>query len=253
MAAILLICILSLFAYFTKGVVGAASAIVFNAGLLIALALGLAGDLTLLDGLYWIAIADFVSSALLGVMLWRHVRLEKLTVLLLLGMIPVQVAFTLLLPQIDVRGLSLVLAVAVIGCGLYLALTPTGKPAGKRAVNVAALPAGVLAGVLGGLFGMGGPVIFVLLSRASDDPSLFRARLVLITNAAGVSRLITLLSMGALTGQHLEWLGWAAPVIVLALIAGVWAHRYLKPRPFRVVLGLLVTLAGAGALLRFAI
>src|SRR5688500_17280686 len=127
MTPILIICILSLFAYFTKGVTGAASAIVFNAGLLTGLAFGLAGGMTLLDGLYWIALADFASSALLAVLLWRHIKFEKLTVLLLCGMLPIEVAFTLLLPHLDLHWLSLVLALAVIGCGLYLALRPTDK------------------------------------------------------------------------------------------------------------------------------
>jgi uncharacterized protein len=253
MTPILIICILSLFAYFTKGVTGAASAIVFNAGLLTGLAFGLAGGMTLLDGLYWIALADFASSALLAVLLWRHMKFEKLTVLLLCGMLPVEVAFTLLLPRLDLHWLSLILALAVIGCGLYLALRPTDKPASDRAVNIAALPMGALAGTLGGLFGMGGPIVFILLSRASDDPGMFRSRTLVITNAAGLTRFITLSAMGVLTPLHYTWLGWAAPVIVVALLAGIWAHKRIKPRPFRLALGLLVTLAGIGGLLRFAL
>jgi uncharacterized protein len=253
MTPILLICILSLFAYFAKGVTGAASAIVFNAGLLTALAFGLAGGLSLLDGLYWIALADFVSSALLAALLWRHIRFEKLTGLLLCGMLPVEVAFTLMLPHLDLRWLSLILALAVIACGLYLAFRPTGKPASERAMTIAAMPMGALAGTLGGLFGMGGPVVFVLLSRASDDPGRFRSRTLVITVATGLTRFVTLTAMGVLTQVHFTWLAYASPVIVVALLAGIWAHRRIKPRPFRIALGLTVTLAGIGGLLRFAL
>jgi uncharacterized membrane protein YfcA len=181
------------------------------------------------------------------------VKFEKLTVLLLCGMVPVEVAFTLLLPHLDLHWLALILALAVIGCGLYLAIRHSSKPASERAVNLAALPTGALAGTIGGLFGMGGPVVFILLSRASSDPAVFRDRTLVITNVAGLARFVTLTGMGALTQVHYTWLAWAAPVIVIALLAGVWAHRHIKPRPFRVVLGLLVTLAGFGALLRFAL
>jgi uncharacterized membrane protein YfcA len=253
MTPILLICILSLFAYFTKGVAGAASAIVFNAGLLTALALGLSGGLSLRDGLYWIAIADVFSSALLAVFLWRGVKLERFTLLLLAGMVPVTVVFSLLLPRLELRWLSLVLALAVVGAGLYLALRPDHPPASTRSVNRWALPTGALAGVLSGLFGMGGPVVFILLSRASDDPGLFRNRTILITNVAGVARLVTLIAGGVYTTTHLAWFGWAVPAIVGAMLAGIWAHKRLKPRPFRIVMGGLVALAGIGGLLRFAL
>ncbi|MCZ7604501.1 MAG: sulfite exporter TauE/SafE family protein [Planctomycetota bacterium] len=253
MTPVLIICILSVFAYFTKGVTGAASAIVFNAGLLTALALGLTGGLSLRDGLYWIAIADVFASALMALLFWRKLKLERFTLLLLAGMVPVTVTFALLLPRLELRWLSLVLALAVLGAGMYLALRPDHPPASLRSVNRWALPTGALAGVLSGLFGMGGPVVFILLSRASDDPGVFRNRTVIITNAAGIARLATLAAGGVYTTTHLAWFGYALPVIVGAMLLGIRTHRRLKPRPFRIVLGGLVTLAGIGGLLRFAL
>ena len=253
MIEIALICGLSVLAYFAKGVTGAASAIVFNAGLLIALALGAAGGFTLLDGLVWIALADFFSGALLAAMLWRQLKPEKLTVLLLLGMLPLTVTFALLLPGLDLRWLSLVLALAVIGGGLYVAFRREAAPVSSRAANLWAFPTGALAGALSGLFGMGGPVVFILLSRASDEPSVFRRRAMFITLAATAARLATLSASGAVQARHVEWFAWAAPVMVAAMLAGMWAHGRIKPRPFRLALGLLVTLAGLGALLRFAL
>ncbi|MBZ0137144.1 MAG: sulfite exporter TauE/SafE family protein [Planctomycetes bacterium] len=253
MTPILVICILCVFAHFAKGVTGAASAIVFNAGLLTALALGLSGGLTLLDGLYWIALADLFASAMLGVLLWRQLKVEKLALLLLCGLVPITVVFTLLLPHLDLGGLSLVLALAVVGGGVYLAFRPDGKSASASAINRWALPTGLGAGVLNGLFGMGGPVIFILLSRASDDPGMFRRRTVFINIAAGLARVVTLAACGVFERKHFEWFGWAVPVMAAALLLGMWAHTKVKPRPFRVALGLLVMLAGIGGLLRFAL
>ncbi|MCB9893578.1 MAG: sulfite exporter TauE/SafE family protein [Planctomycetes bacterium] len=253
MIPVILICVLCVFAYFAKGVTGAASAIVFNAGLLIALALGLDGGLTLRDGLYWIALTDFLSSALLGALLWRQVKFEKLTLLMLATMVPVTIVFSVLLPALDLHWLSLILALAVIGAGVYLAARRDLPPASRRALSLWALPTGALAGVLGGLFGMGGPVVFVLLSRAGDDPGEFRGRTILITNVTGLARLVALGLTGVYATRHFVWLGWAAPVVVAALLSGIWAHTRLKPRPFRLALGGLVTLAGIGGLLRFAL
>ena len=253
MTPILIICILCVFAYFAKGVTGAASAIVFNAGLLVALALGLDGGLTLLDGLYWIALADFFASALLAVMLWRHVKVEKVSVLLLCGMVPVTILFTLMLPHLDLGWLALVLALAVLSGGIYLVFRPDGKSASEQSVNRWALPTGAIAGTLSGLFGMGGPIVFILLSRASDDPGVFRRRTLVITNVAALARVSTLGAYGVFEAKHFTWFGIAVPVIICAMLLGIWAHRKVKPRPFRVVLGLLVMLAGLGGLMRFAL
>lgn len=253
MSPAILICILCVFAYFAKGLTGAASAIVFNAGLLLALALGVSGGLGLLDGLYWISLGDFFSNALLAVLLWRQIRLERLTVLLCAGMLPTAILFALLLPMLDLRWLSVLLAVAVIGGGLYLALRRDNGPISPLAAAWWAVPTGLIAGVLSGLFGMGGPIVFILLSRASDDPGLFRSRSLVITNVVVLARMITLAGAGAFESRHLHWALVAAPVIVAAMLAGMWVHTRIKPRPFRIVLGALVVLAGAGGLLRFTL
>lgn len=250
---ILIICILCAFAYFAKGVTGAASAIVFNAGVLSALALGVAGGLSLLDALYWIALADVFANLILAFILRRELRLEKLTVLVIVGMAPLVVLFAALLPVFNLYWLTLVLAVAVTGGGIYLAMRKDLPPANPRTLVRWALPTGAAAGVLGGLFGMGGPVIFILLSRASDHPSVFRRRALLITIAAAATRLVTLILTGAIGTLHLEWFLVAAPVIVASLFAGIYVHHKVRPRPFRLILGGLVMLAGLGGLLRFAL
>jgi uncharacterized membrane protein YfcA len=252
-ADILLICALASLAYFVKGVTGAASAIVFNACLLVAFALGWPGDLTLADGLYWLAVADLFSSAIMWAALRRTVKPEPLTVRLLLGMIPTIILFAILLPHVDVLWLSLILSVAVIGAGAWLALRNNAQPAADGNVKRWAFPVGLIAGMLGGLFGMAGPVFFLLLTRASHDPSEFRRRAVLITTVGNVARLVTLLISGAITTKHLVWFGWSVPALLAATALGVWVHRFIPPRPFRVALGVLVALAGVVGLWRYAL
>lgn len=253
MTPLLIICILCAFAYFAKGVTGAASAIVFNAGVLSALALGVSGGLSLLDALYWIALADVFANLVLVLILRRQLRFEKLTVLVIVGMAPLVALFAVLLPTFNVYWLTLVLAVAVTGGGVYLAMRKDLPPAKPRTLNRWAMPTGALAGVLGGLFGMGGPVIFILLSRASDDPSVFRRRALLITLAAAATRMVTLILTGAIGRMHVEWFLIATPVILASLVAGIYVHHKVRPRPFRLILGGLVILAGLGGMLRFAL
>ena len=250
---IILICTLALFAYVVKGIVGAASAIVFNAALLVVLALGWGGELTLADGLYWLAVADLFSSAMMWLALRRSVRPEPLTVRLLLGMIPTVVLFAILLPGVDVLWLSLVLSLAVIGAGLWLAARNNVQPIGEQRAARWAFPTGLLAGVLGGLFGMAGPVFFLLLARANNNPADFRRRSVLITTVANVARLATLAGVGAVEVKHLHWFAWSLPCIVGGTMLGVWVHRFIPARPFRITLGVLVALAGIAGLLRYAL
>lgn len=250
---IALICAFAFVAFFVKGVVGAASAIVFNALLLVALALGYGADITLADGLYWLAIADMFSSTVMWAAMRRDVKFEPLTSRLLIGMIPTVAIFAVVLTRIDVLWLSLLLSLAVIGAGVWLASRSRDLPADPERITRLAFPTGLLAGVLGGLFGMAGPVFFLLLHGASSDPSLFRRRAVLVTVVTNPVRLISLVALGAVEVRHLTWFGWSVPGILVAMLLGAWLHRYVKPRPFRVVLGVLVSLAGLGGLLRYAI
>jgi uncharacterized membrane protein YfcA len=76
---------------------------------------------------------------------------------------------------------------------------------------------------------------------------------VLITTVGNVARLVTLLISGAITTKHLEWFGWSVPALLGATALGVWVHRFIPPRPFRIALGVLVALAGVVGLWRYAL
>jgi uncharacterized membrane protein YfcA len=100
---------------------------------------------------------------------------------------------------------------------------------------------------------MAGPVFFLLLARAGNDPAEFRRRAVLITTVANVARLTTLTIVGAVEVKHLHWFAWSLPCIVGGTVLGTWMHRFIPGRPFRVTLGVLVALAGIAGLLRYAL
>lgn len=235
--------------FFVKGLTGAASAIVFNAILLCAIALGWAGDLTLIDGLLWMAVADLVASVSLAMMQFGNWRIEKLTSLLLAGMLPVMAVFAWLLPRVDVSILTPILALAVTGAGVWLLMRKDGKTGDPKTLARWAFPIGLIAGVFGGLFGMAGPIFILLLSKASDDTKVFRGRAIVITTAGNLVRISVLSLDQTLTLDHAVGFLWTAPAILGALVLGMICHKWVKPRPFRVLLGLLVMLAGLGSLI----
>ena len=242
--------ILTFLGSMAKGATGAAAGIVFNAGLLIAVVTGWVPEDGLITGLLMLAITNFFTSAYMALQFRREIKFERLTVYMMLGLIPVTMIFSLLLTKIDVFVISLVLAVAVIGGGVYLLTQTKSKPWSKSLTEKLAFPTGLVAGTLGGLFSMAGPIIFIVLSRAGDDPSVFRRRTILMTTVVGFSRMMTLVVAGDLTRQHWEISAWMIPTIVTGLIGGMAIHHKIKPRPFKLALGTLVLLAGCGGLLK---
>ena len=248
-ADVLILSICALIAFFVRGLTGAASAIVFNALLAVAIPLGLSGGLTLLDGLYWMALANVLASLLLVGMLARSLRLEPLTLLLLAGLLPATVVFAQLLPHVELGGLQLLMGIAIVGAGAYLAWGASNGGAPSRRALYLAFPAGIGAGILSGLFGMGGPVLMLFLGPSSEDPADFRNRFTLIAAITNLVRLAPLIWQGAYHAAELQVFVATIPAIVVGLVAGFWAHRFVRPRPFRIGLGALVSLAGAAAVL----
>jgi uncharacterized membrane protein YfcA len=251
---LLLVCFLAAAAYTVKGITGAASAVVFNSGLLLALVFGLAGELTLLDGLYWIALTDAISGLLLVAALRRQIAPDAVSLRLLAGYLPVTVLFTVLLTVTAPGILQVVLALCLVLAGAWLSLRRDmfGSMPPDRAARWA-LPAGLGAGVMGGLFGMGGPITFLLLAPASRDPAQFRARVLFVFTIANLVRLGVLAAAGGYSAARLELAAWSAPAVLAAMALGLCLHRHVKPVPFRVGLGMLVALSGAAALMKLGV
>lgn len=254
MHEILLVCGLALLAYTAKGITGAASAVVFNAGLLLALAFGFAGAFTLEDGLAWIALTDALTGIFMLVLMRREVRAEPITSRMLWGLLPSCVLFTFVLTIAAPRVLALALAIVLVLCGLWLCVARNafGSMSPGRALKLAA-PCGLFAGVIGGLFGMAGPISFLVLGPASADPSEFRRRTVYLFAVVNCVRVVQLAIMGEYTLPRLTMTAWTLPVVAGATLLGMGLHRFVKPGPFRLGLGLIVVLAGAVALLKLAV
>lgn len=246
----MLLSLLALLSFFVLGLVGIGAAIVFNALFVAAVAFGLAGALTVRDGLYWFSLANGLSSVLMLILLSRSLRLERSSLLYLCASLPATILFTLLLPRVDTTPLQIGLSIVVTAAGALLLYTRGHRMLSARARDLAAFPAGSLAGALSGLFGMGGPATILYLSRTNDDPSGFRGRAVLIGSASGILRAGVLFGQHAYAPQSLGWFIGTVPAILVGMALGFWAHRFVRPGPLRVGLAALVCVAGLSALVQ---
>lgn len=252
LGAIALLSGVALLGQFVRGMTGAGSAIVFNAMFVILFSFGWTAGLTLHEGLYWMAIANAFGALVMGGSLRHSLHLDRLTALFLLGMLPSSAVFAFALTRMEGSDLALLLAVVVTASGIYLAAKPRPAPADPARLRKVAFPVGLASGVIGGLYGMGGPISFLLFSAADPhDTSLFRARLTMVTLGSNFLRLAVLASQGVYTTERVVMAGATLPAVLLGIFVGMWTHRFVKPGPFRAVLGTLIAIAGIVALVQW--
>ncbi|HSG85571.1 MAG TPA: TSUP family transporter, partial [Candidatus Limnocylindrales bacterium] len=168
----------------------------------------------------------------------------------ILGAVPVNVLFTVLLPRVDLAVLGLGLGLAVIAAGVYLAARRAAPTLAEDRLRPWAPAAGAASGILGGLYGMGGPVGVLFFARAEGDPTRFRALITSIFAVTGTIRLAVLALEGSYTPERLGWAVASLPAIALGLAVGYRVHDRVTPVRFRLALGVIVTLAGLVGLVR---
>lgn len=166
------------------------------------------------------------------------------------------VAGSLLLDVIPTAALTRVVAVGIVGFGVWMLLpgrSPGEAPGsgarriaggstvgGRGAVQHAVVAA---AGVSGGLIGVGGPPLVVYYgSRIPRER--FRALIVPLLLAAAVVRVATYGATGQVGGEVLVLLAASLPSLPLGLALGNRVFRRWSERSFRRAVALLVTVAG---------
>ncbi|MFN8623502.1 MAG: TSUP family transporter [Chloroflexota bacterium] len=244
---LLLLGVAGFLAYVVRGITGGASAIAFNALFGLEVAFGLAGGLTLLDGIHWVALSDLVTGLVLFVALRGQIHAEPFLVRFLIVSLPLNVLATLLLPSVDLWLLTVSLGLTLVGAGGYLVVRRAIGHWDDATLHRRALPMGAAAGVLGGLFGMAGPVSVVYLIHAGGTPSQFRARLTFLSVFWGVSRVATLVLSGAIGASTVGRFALTLPLVLGGLALGYRLHPRVSADAFRIGLGIMV--AGSGALL----
>ena len=102
----------------------------------------------------------------------------------------------------------------------------------------------VFGGVIHGLFGSGGPLIVYVLSRVLGSRGAQRATLAALWLAMNAVLLATFVAHGKLTAATLHDSLWLLPSLAGGMIAGDVLHHRLPERPFRLLVYLVLLVAG---------
>lgn len=113
-----------------------------------------------------------------------------------------------------------------------------------------AAPALVAAGVVHGLFATGGPLAVYALAGEIADKTRFRTTLAMLWLTFNAVLITSYVASGELTMQTLRGSLWLVPAVPVGLVVGDWLHHRVNAETFRVVVNVLLLLAGAVLLAR---
>ncbi|MFP4623725.1 MAG: sulfite exporter TauE/SafE family protein [Gemmatimonadota bacterium] len=158
------------------------------------------------------------------------------------------VAGGLLLDVIPTETLTRIVALGILGFGLWMLLQrpdhtrgPTARAAPRRPL----VEHGIVAagGVSGGLIGVGGPPLVVYYG-ARLPKQAFRATIVSLLLAAAVTRVATYTATGLVDRDLLVLVAASLPALPLGVALGNRVFHRWSERAFRTAIALLVTAAG---------
>jgi uncharacterized membrane protein YfcA len=227
-------------AYFVRGISG------FGSGLIAVPLLALKFPLT--QVVPFMLLADFMASATIGGVNFKHVDQAEIKRLLPPSILGVALGTTLLiyLPASILLGI-LAVFILIFGVRFLLIRTQTFAPISATW----AFPAALSGGAIGGLFGTGGPPYVVYLSHRIEDKSSLRATLSGLFFTEGLIRIAAFLLAGLLLSPTI-WLlaALAFPLILLALYLGSHIHTRLSNQQMQRMVGGLLILSAASVSLK---
>ncbi len=157
----------------------------------------------------------------------RHID-KKAVAIALLGLLPAMVIGVLLLESLSTAAshwLQLLLGVAIVYCGIAIALKP--EPLKQRSSTKSFLFSGILGGAFGGLFAIAGPPLVYQFYRQPISLAAIRNSLLCMFAAMNLSRTCFIGYQGKLSEQILILSLLSLPVVVLVTAFG---QRF--PPPF---------------------
>jgi len=111
--------------------------------------------------------------------------------------------------------------------------------------NFIRLSALFIAGIIHGIFGTGGPLAVFVSARELADKSAFRANLSALWILLNVMLLPRLIHKNLLTLESLSMSAVLLVPLIIGIFLGEAIHRRLEERQFRLVVSMLLTLAGS--------
>jgi hypothetical protein len=142
--------------------------------------------------------------------------------------------------MVDDRLAQTILGVIVLAYGLYALISPQlprlegrGWPFGL----------GLIAGLLTGAYNTGGPPLIIYGTSQRWSPREFKANIQSLFLVASLGVITGHSAVGNMTGHTLRLALITIPAVMIALVAGRIAERYINPPAFRrAVLALLIVL-----------
>jgi uncharacterized membrane protein YfcA len=145
----------------------------------------------------------------------------------------------------DHRGLRRVFGFFVVGVALselWSTLRETGAP--RPLPELATRAALFGAGVIHGLFSSGGPLLVYALGRLPIEKRVFRATLSTVWVVLASALTIAYAWQGRVGRESLLATATLLPVLATAFVAGDWAHHRLDEAKFRILIYVLLIVAG---------
>lgn len=134
------------------------------------------------------------------------------------------------LSTINVDLLKIVISLAVLAMVCLLAVQErVSALLGTRGTLVGA----AMGGLIQGATGVGGPPIVTTLLARGDRPDVARANVIAVMSSVIAISLVSFVAFGLVTREVLVTGGLAAPVCLLATLAGMLAFRYFGGRHHR--------------------
>lgn len=195
--------------------------------------------------------ASLFQMLVVGARHWRAARWRLLLTAVLPLMAGGAVLGYLLATRLAVHTLARAFGAAVASFAAYelWALSRAGAPVRPPLPRPLAFLGLVAAGVLQGAYATGGPPLVYVLGRAQLDKAALRATLTMAFLPLNVGIVSGYLLEGRLTVDHALPLGVLLGVTTLGLGVGEWLHGAVDERRFRLVVFVLLLLAGGALLL----
>ena len=114
------------------------------------------------------------------------------------------------------------------------------KPLGKRKSTAWVLAGGIIHGI----YASGGPLVVYPLSRILSDKSIFRSTLAALWLTLNTVLATSYTITGKITIDTIKWIGVLVLLIPLSILAGEKLHHKLDEKKFRIVIYLLLLIAG---------
>jgi hypothetical protein len=138
------------------------------------------------------------------------------------------------------------LGVVIIAYAVY-ALAAPGLPLLRHPAW--AYPFGLAGGLLSGAYSTGGPPLIIFGDFRRWEPGAFKGSLQVIFMIGTVVQLVSHGLAGNLTGAVWQNTLFAAPGVVLGVLAGLYMDRFINPAAFRKIVLVLLIALGAGLII----